>query len=146
MAISMALDVKDELLSVLDGVDTHSAGSFAASGEIKPIVNPGLYVKDLGIFGLPLSNRDAAELGKAAHRAPFGKGSKTLVDTNVRSTWELNPDQFGLRNPDWAQCINQIVIRVAGELGIAGGDQNVRAEIYTILLYEEGAFFERHKE
>lgn len=55
-------------------------------------------IKDIGIVGLPLSSRDAAAIKEASHPAPFGKGSKTLVD-GMRTTprcvkfqaYQLNP-------------------------------------------------------
>jgi hypothetical protein len=27
-------------------------------------------------------------------QAPFGRGEKTVLDTEVRRVWELNPDQY----------------------------------------------------
>ena len=139
-------EIKAELLTLLDDVDTHSLGSFATSGTVPQAVNPGLTINGLGGVGLPLSVRDAWELSKIAHQAPFGKGTETFVDTNVRKTWELDPSQFTLQNPEWQQCVHGLTTRVATELGILRGDKDVRAELYKLLLYEEGAFFDHHKD
>lgn len=139
-------EIKAELRALLDDVDTHSLGSFATSGSIPHAVNPGINVDDLGGIGLPLSRRDALELSKVAHQAPFGKRTETIVDESVRKTWELNSSQFTLQNPRWQQCMQGLVGRVANELGVVGGAKAVRAELYKLLLYEEGAFFERHKD
>ena len=100
----------------------------------------------LGIFSLPLSPHDAAELTRICHRAPFGKGSETFVDTTVRNTWELNTDQFELRNPIWQSWLDKALIQVSDDLGIEGGSTRMKAELYKLLLYDEGAFFESHKE
>ena len=35
---------------------------------------------------------------------------------------------------------------MAGELGILRREKTVRAELYKLLLYEEGAFFDRHRD
>jgi len=139
-------EIKAELRALLDDVDTHSRGSFATSGIIPKAINPGITVNDLGGIGLPLSRRDALELSKVAHQAPFGKGIETIVDQSVRKTWELNSSQFALQNPDWQRCIQDLVGRVANELGVIGGAKVVQAELYKLLLYEEGAFFDRHKD
>ena len=45
--------------------------------------------------------REAVKLTKAYHQAPFGKGGKTIVDTDMKNTWELSADQFELQNPAW---------------------------------------------
>ena len=138
--------VRRELFTLLGHVDKHAIGSFATSGTLPNAVNPGLTITDLDDVGLPLSKRDALEISKIAHQAPFGKGTETIVDTEVRNTWELNPSGFTLRNPEWQACIENVVSRVVNELGIVGETKAVSAELYKLLLYEKGAFFERHKD
>ena len=120
-------------------------GSFAASGFL-PAINPGLSIAGLGKVGLPLSDRDAVELCRICHQAPFGKGSETFVDTSVRKTWELNADQVAFRNPVWRQIEDQAVAKATEQLGIIDGPATIRAELYKLLLYQPGAFFETHRE
>ena len=120
-------------------------GSFATSGFL-PAINPGLSIAGLGKVGLPLSDRDAAELCRICHQAPFGKGSETFVDTSVRKTWELNADQVAFRNPFWRKIEEQAVANATEQLGIIDGPATIRAELYKLLLYEPGAFFETHRE
>jgi hypothetical protein len=64
----------------------------------------------------------------------------------MRNTWELNPEQFALRNPLWQQYLDGIVATVAESLGIENGAETVQAELYKMLLYEKGAMFKAHKE
>jgi hypothetical protein len=78
-----------------------------------------------------------------AHHAPYGKGSETLVDTAVRNTWELNPDQFEFGNPEWDKYIEEACACVARDLGV---DSPVSAELYKMLIYEKGAMFKPHTE
>ncbi|KAL9578792.1 MAG: hypothetical protein Q9212_005497, partial [Teloschistes hypoglaucus] len=125
--------------------DEHHA-SFATQGVLPEAVNPGLSVKDLGTIGLPLSTRDEAELVKVCHQAPFGKGSETIVDTNVRNTLEVNADQLELRNPAWPKALASTLQDVSNSMGIVGGATSIKAELYKLLLYNEGAFFEKHTE
>ena len=120
-------------------------GSFAASGFL-PAINPGLSIAGLGKVGLPLSDRDAVEVCRICHQSPFGKGTETFVDTSVRKTWELNADQVAFRNPLWRQIEDQAVAKATEQLGIIDGPATIRAELYKLLLYEPGAFFETHRE
>ena len=72
-------------------------------------------------------------------------GSETIVDASVRRTWQLAPDDFELRNPKWPPLIQKVTEQVARELGFTDG-ATVSAQLYKLLLYEEGAMFKRHKE
>ena len=135
--------IKEDLCNYLQVID---GGKFATSGPLPHVNNPGLFIEGVGKVGLPLSDRDAADIGRASHKAPFGKGSKTFVDQTVRKTWELNPDQLELRNPAWEYTLQGVVEKVAQELGILDGASLLRAELHKLLLYEPGAFFDKHRE
>ena len=139
-------EIKSQLLDLLHRIDQLGVGSFATYGTLPLSANPGLYVHGLGIVGLPLSERLATELAGVCHQAPFGKGSKTIVDTTVRKTWELDSSQFELRNPAWQACVKDVLQSVGKDLGIVGGMSSMSAQLYKMLLSERGAFFERHKE
>ena len=121
-------------------------GSFAYSSEVTTAPNPGLKVEGIGAIGLPLSDRDAKELISKCRQSPFGKGGDTIVDTEVRNSFELNPSQFILSNPAWNICINALVDIVYRELALNCGRQHVVPELYKLLLYEEGAFFRSHQD
>ena len=134
-------DLQLRLLECLNNVP--SAGSFVCFKTVQCAVNPGIYVKDVGLVGLPLTGRDARILMGHCHQSPFGRGTETIIDTSVRKTWELDTDQFELRNPAWAPFLQDIVAHVAKELGT---DTDVQADLYKILLYESGGCFKAHKE
>lgn len=121
-------------------------GSFAASGLCPDAVNPYLYVKGIGTVGLPLSERDAKAVIEASHQAPYGKGSETIVDTAVRRTFELNSDEFEIRNVAWLGFLKGVLKEVSDALGVIGGPAAIEARPYKILLYEEGAMFKAHME
>lgn len=140
-------DLKIQLKEVFASIDSSTVGSFSASFPLPQAPNPGLFVNGLGKVGLPLTERDAKELIRICHKAPFGKGSDTIVDEAVRKTWELNPDQFKLRNnAAWDKCIDEALATATAALGVVGGNTGVRAELYKMLLYEEGAHFEKHRD
>jgi hypothetical protein len=137
----LTAELKSQLLHCLDRVDC--TGSFAMFVTYPKAACPGLAIDSIGSIDLPLSDRDAKAIMKVSHRAPFGKGSQTIVDTDVRKTWELNADQFSLENPSWHQTLQDILTRVATGLGVLSG---IKAMRYKMLLYEEGAMFKPHKE
>ena len=138
-----SLAIQKDLCNYLQVIDS---GKFATSGPLPNANNPGLFVKGVGKVGLPLSERDAADLSRASHEAPFGKGSETFVDPTVRKTWELNPNQFELRNRAWPSTLHEVVGKLAQELGVVDGASSIRAEVHKLLLYEPGAFFDKHRE
>ncbi|KAL9043571.1 MAG: hypothetical protein Q9214_003247, partial [Letrouitia sp. 1 TL-2023] len=139
-------DLKIQLKEVFASIDSSTVGSFSAAFPLPQASNPGLSVDGLGEVGLPLTKRDAKELIKICHKAPFSKGSNTIVDEAVRKTWELNPDQFKLcNNAIWDECIVGALATATVALGI-GSNAGVRAELYKMLLYEDGAHFEKHRD
>lgn len=119
------------------------AGTFCTSGTV-PGVHAGLEIEGLGLIGLPLSAVQAKQLRRRCEQAPFGKGTQTLVDTDVRRVWRLRPDRFALTNPDWAAALREVVTDVERDLGLEG--QKLQPHLYELLLYEKGSFFLPHQD
>lgn len=46
------------------------------------------------ILHFPLYENEANKFIKLFEQSPYGKGEKTIVDTSVRNSWELNSDGF----------------------------------------------------
>jgi hypothetical protein len=136
-----SIDPDQDLVKTLEHVRT--PGSFTGYGILDPL-DPQLYVPEIGIISIPLQNAQAKNLIRACHQAPFGKGSETVLDLSIRNTQELNADQFEIRNPAWQEYISRTTERAARDLGVCG--QNVRADLYKLLLYGPGAHFHKHKE
>ncbi|KAI8295865.1 Nicotinate catabolism cluster-specific transcription factor [Colletotrichum sp. SAR 10_98] len=132
----------DDLYQTLQAIKT--PGTFASFHPIKTAngpLNPGLHVADIGSISFPLKEEQARSLIEKARQAPFGKGSDTVVDTTVRNTWELDPTQFELRNPQWNAIINQLCARAAQDMGI---NAPIIPDLYKLLIYEKGAMFKAH--
>ena len=138
--------IKEEIYNVLSEIHTGSSSSFACGGAVKGAQNPGLYLNDHGSIEMPLSKQDAETIISKSKQSPFGKGSETIVDTSIRKSWQLDPSQFSIRNPDWDQMLDNIVHDVYEGLSLDVGMNNVSVELYKLLLYEEGAFFKPHKD
>ncbi|KAF8312028.1 hypothetical protein DL93DRAFT_1360309 [Clavulina sp. PMI_390] len=137
-------EIKDKLLDIFqEEFDFQGSYSYNQSFNFAP--NPGLEIPGFGILGLPLNPREAKILITHCSQAPFGKGERTVVDKAVRDTWELNPDRFTLSNPDFASWVQSTVVpQAATALGI--NNKTVVAEIYKLLVYEEGSHFLAHQD
>jgi hypothetical protein len=138
------MDVRKELDDRLATVT--DAGHVAGAVNFASIPDPQIYVDGHGPVALPLSAEEAQHIITSAHRAPFGKGSETIIDYNVRKTWELNADQIEVRNPEWQQWIDTVVGSVAAQMQLDPSRPQFHAELYKMLLYEEGAMFKAHQE
>jgi hypothetical protein len=109
-----------------------------------PTTLPGLDVAGVGQIALPLEKRQAAALKKRARQAPYGKGTRTLVDPGVRRVWEIDSDAVVLSNPQWCDVVKQAVEAAQSELGLE--KQKLEAHLYKLLLYEPGSFFLAHRD
>jgi hypothetical protein len=130
-----------EWLSTAIGQAARSS-KFCAVGCL-PDVDPGIKVEGLGTIKLPLTRTMAKELIAACRVAPYGKGTQTLVNKNVRSAFELDPNSFCLSG-QWNVAIADAMPLVAGQLGLPA-DQ-LEASLYKLLVYEKGGFFLSHRD
>lgn len=85
-------------------------GDFYASGRAE-LLAPRIEVEGVGPIALPLLPVQAEQLVAAAERAPYGRGSLTLVDTAVRRTWQIGPDQVRIAGKHWPKTLDGIVAR-----------------------------------
>jgi len=127
----------EELLGALG-----ESSRFATSGSLTPVL-PGLAVKGVGSIGFPVSAADAKGLIANATRAPYGRGEETVVDTNVRRVWQIDPSQISLRNAEWSTHVTAIVDAVRLAFGIR---EKVGPKLYKLLVYEKGSFFAPHRD
>ncbi|KAL2035954.1 hypothetical protein VTO58DRAFT_101872 [Aureobasidium pullulans] len=138
-------DVKKDLLDYLDNIA--SSGDFATMKSMPNLsVDPDVRLLSKGDqedckIEAPLGLQDAQKPINAARQAPFGKGEKTIVDTTFRNTWELDPSQFSL-SKNWQSYVDSLMRSACDGLGVKTND--VRVELYKMLLYEKGAMFKPH--
>ena len=131
----------EHLLDALDAIDR--PGDVVAAGD-RDLTMPGLEVEGVGAIGLPLPKAQARTLIRRCRQAPYGKGTQTLVDTDVRRVWEMDPAQFELTNPKWEALIASILDEVKQHLGLE--ECKLSAHLYKLLLYEKGSFFLPHQD
>jgi predicted 2-oxoglutarate/Fe(II)-dependent dioxygenase YbiX len=129
-----------ELADILSTV--RRPGDFFASGRIE-LLTPRLEVDGVGPIALPLLPMQAEQLVAAAERAPYGRGPDTLVDIQVRRTWQIAAEKVRIGGKHWAPMLDAILGRVAEGLGIA---DPIAAELYKLLVYDQGSFFVSHRD
>lgn len=134
-------DFNEQLLNVLNGIK--GSGSFVSTNS-KPFLFPGLEIQGVGEIGFPINPLEIKEIIRVAHKAPFGRGAETVLDVTVRSVWEIGAGQMVFSNSDWSIFIESIIEEIKPDLGI--NDHDVSANLYKLLIYEEGDFFLAHKD
>src|SRR5215471_894764 len=130
----------EELAELLSTVQR--PGDFFASGRLE-LLAPRLTVDGIGQIALPLLPVQAGQLIALAERAPYGRGAATIIDTNVRRTWQIGPDRVGLDGKHWQATLDRVVALAAAGLGV---DEPVSAELYKLLIYDKGSFFVSHRD
>ncbi|KAH7221404.1 hypothetical protein BKA60DRAFT_595331 [Fusarium oxysporum] len=86
---------------------------------------------------------DAQAIRSVCQQAPFDHLNRTVVDTSVRNTWELDASNFNLVNKNWFEDFSSRILRyTARELGLF----ELRADPHKLLLHEPGSFFQPHKD
>lgn len=120
---------------------TRSA-KFCIGGEF-PRVSPEIHISGVGRVAVPLKPAQVKGIIPRCRIAPYGQGTKTLVDTEVRNSYELDPGEFQLGEA-WNAAIAETTRHVASELGIS--PDALEAQIYKLLIYERGGFFLPHRD
>ncbi|GJE87366.1 hypothetical protein PsYK624_034490 [Phanerochaete sordida] len=138
------LDVRSSFETALAETEKDFQAAFSFHRPYPEAPNPALTLSDLGVVGLPLSTRDADAIKSRSVQAPFGMGERTMVDTAVRDTWEIDAKQVSFSNPTWDAWLSGVVEEVCRTLGVNFAASRPRAELYKLLLYETGSHFLPH--
>ncbi len=128
------------LADLLDGV--RRPGDFFAAGTTE-LLAPSLEVEGVGRIALPLLPAQARALVAVAEQAPYGRGPATLVDPAVRRCWQIGPDRVRIGGRHWARTLEMILGQVCEGLGV---ELPIGAELYKLLVYDEGSFFVGHRD
>lgn len=133
-------DITTRLPEILQQVDR--PGDFATGGRFR-FYSPGLVVEGIGPIALPLLPMQAEALIAAAQPAPYGRGEETLVDREVRRTWQVDAKQLTIEGAGWQESLENLVRSVKHSLGVYG---DVETELYKLLIYDAGSFFIEHRD
>ena len=134
------MTIMQELAEIL--AEVNRPGDYFVAGRAE-LPAPKLVVEGVGPIALPLLPAQAKHLIKAATRAPFGRGADTVVDTNVRRTWQIGAERVLIGGKHWGKTLDGIVARAVEGLGV---NEPIKAELYKLLVYDKGSFFVSHRD
>ncbi len=132
--------IASEFAEILSTVER--PGDFCVAGTTEMFVTQ-LAVEGVGPVSLPLLAAQAEQLVAVAEQAPYGRGEETLVNTDVRRTWQIDAARVQIAGRHWARTLESIVARAAEGLGVTAP---VGAELYKLLVYDQGSFFVSHRD
>ncbi|KAK4198007.1 hypothetical protein QBC40DRAFT_332331 [Triangularia verruculosa] len=139
------LEIKDNILKALDAVE--ACGSYAATGGLNYPMPFDIHIRKTdGVIQCPLKGLDQEGFKKIksqARKAPYGKGSQTIVDQKVRYTYELDAEQFELQpTQKFDAWWKSLLAKVSKSLGVDASNMDVHR--YKMLLYPPGGMFKAH--
>ena len=129
------------LTELLQSVDR--PGDFCAHGRLY-LPMPTVEVEGVGALSFPVLDAQVESLINAAERAPYGKGSETIVDAAVRDCWQVDPTRLRISGRAWDDTLATILRAAAEGLGCDAGDLD--AHLYKLLVYPTGGFFAPHRD
>jgi hypothetical protein len=135
----------ENIVTIKKELELNKESAFTCGGICEPsLSDPQLFIKKFGLVNLPIMKTNGEKILKICNQAPYGKGMKTVVNKNVRDTFQLNPDEFELRNPKWEENIKQLVDKVSINLNC--NEKTIEAKLYKLLIYKTGGHFKPHRD
>ncbi len=132
---------RQRLEGLLRSVDR--PGNYCAGGRLY-VPMPRVEVKGVGELSFPVQPAQIEALIAAAERAPYGKGTRTLVDVSVRDCWQIDARRIRLHGRAWPDSLAKVMEIAADGLGLPV--ESLRADPYKLLVYRQGGFFAEHRD
>ncbi|MEE8130485.1 MAG: 2OG-Fe(II) oxygenase [Vicinamibacterales bacterium] len=138
------VDYNHELKPLEDALaGVERPGDFYVAGRLE-LPMPTVKVDGVGILSFPVPPFQVEQLIEHATRAPYGRGTRTVVDTGVRQVWQVAASHASVGGKSWRRSFTTILSTVARGLGCEGA--NVAAELYKLLIYDPGGRFKPHRD
>ena len=118
-------------------------GDYYIAGSVDAVM-PRMSVDPVGRVAFPILGAQASSLVAAAERAPYGRGPDTVLDPSVRDCWQIDANRVHLSGAGWEKTIRSILESVADGLGCQR--DALSAQLYKLLVYEQGGFFAEHRD
>ena len=118
-------------------------GDYCVGGRLYTPM-PRVVVDGAGELSFPIPDTQIRALIAAAERAPYGKGTETVVDTSVRDCWQIDAARVRLAGRAWPDSFAKVMDVVAAGLGLPA--ERLGAELYKLLVYRPGGFFAEHRD
>jgi hypothetical protein len=104
-----------------------------------------LEVKGVGKIRFPISPTRAKRLCKLARPARYGRGEQTLLDRQVRDTWEIPKSRVKIDKRRWNRTLLPVLEALRADLGLPESCR-LKAELHSMLVYAPGQFFLPHQD
>src|SRR5260221_694115 len=117
-------------------------GHFCVGG-IREMFMPTIDVDGVGRIAFPILPVQADRLVAIAEAAPYGRGELTVVDREVRRTWQIDSAKVRIGGRHWDKTLAGLVADIALGLGVS---EPVAADFYKLLVYDTGSFFVDHRD
>jgi predicted 2-oxoglutarate/Fe(II)-dependent dioxygenase YbiX len=117
-------------------------GDFCVGG-IREIFMPTIDVDGVGRIAFPILPVQAERLVAIAEAAPYGRHEETVVDREVRRTWQVDSAKVRIGGRHWEKTLAGLVADIALGLGVS---EPVAADFYKLLVYDTGSFFVDHRD
>lgn len=109
-----------------------------------PYKGLSIHVDPIGEVTFPVTAKMAKSLIVEAEPARYGLRDKTLLDKEVRDTWEI-PKHRITTSGEWQSQIEEALLRVRKDLNLPD-DGKFFAELHNLLIYMPGQFFKSHQD
>ncbi|CAL4069379.1 unnamed protein product, partial [Meganyctiphanes norvegica] len=121
-------------------------GTFACGGELEN-ASLKMIIKGIGPIEFPLKKYQGELLKKKSTAAPFGRGSKTIVDKSIRNAWQINAKDVTL-DKAFNKLINEKVDEIIPILMGESCTENIQIipELYKLVYYKKGGHFVKHRD
>ena len=139
--------LKKEIFSLLsvssDKCGDFATGSALSDAELQSV--PNIDINDFGILPLPLNKFIYDSIKPMCSQSPYGLGEQTLVDTSVRNSLQLDPQQFVIRNKEFENQVASLIEgKIKSNLGLK--DATIFGKVYKLLIYGPGGKFAEHRD
>ncbi|MCU0268471.1 MAG: 2OG-Fe(II) oxygenase [Acidimicrobiales bacterium] len=138
----MGSSVGEELSALLRGVQ--GSGSFATC-RTAPVGDLAIEVTGVGDLALPVTAAQAKHLRLVARPAKYGQGEQTILDRQVRDTWEIPRSRVRIDKRRWNRTLRPMLDTIRDDLGLPEAS-SLSAQLHSMLLYERGQFFAAHQD
>ncbi|CAL4201705.1 unnamed protein product [Meganyctiphanes norvegica] len=121
-------------------------GTFACGGELEN-ARLKMIIEGIGPIKLPLNKKQGKLLKKKSTAAPFGRGSKTIVDKSIRNAWQIDAKDVTL-DKAFDKLINEKVDELIPILMGESCTENIQiiSELYKLVYYQKGGHFVKHRD
>src|SRR5205807_836569 len=97
----------------------------------------------VGRIAFPVLPAQVDGLVAIAEAAPYGRGEATVVDRDVRRTWQIDSRKVRIGGRHWDETLAKLAADATLGLGVSGP---VAADFYKLLVYDTGSFFVGHRD